>query len=456
MQKVCIALVVAWLLLWPISPIFVSAQNGEATTPQPDTQRIAHDFVAQPGGNTITDTYRAYAPSSAGNIGEPLSLIYTLATDINYKIGSSDEAKMLYAIQDITSPTTPFYFKIDINDRWSNEFVRLNSNGTLTKLSAGIVNNADFPADRAAGNRRYLLSIINDPIIASVGVQIAGINTVVETTNTINCPDIQIQNATKKVAYEDLAAGETFYYDDQQNRFDAKRPPADAYLRLFWKPPGSPVYVAEPIQKVKIKEKNIGGQIIDYFEFNRNEKLRAGTYNFVTTWAIKSVNIEEADAKILQFDNMLVWGNFMTELMRFRTPKTFWDLVKATWGPMTINSLIMLEKNKRDLNYKVYGIDSTFEVREDGSMSTTECPDITVVRQKQLDYVDPGGDSKECGGIPPNAIFQWAFCQMSYAIRGFADFVVNKAMGYFTAVTNLGSGAATPNPVTTPPPSASP
>lgn len=259
-----------------------------------------------------------------------------------------------------------------------------------------------------------------------------------KTTASLNCPDFGFSS----INYGDISdmVGK-FKSTDVKDRVNPTaptqpRPPSNAYIKVYYWPPGSPVYDPAPIFT---KEINSNGKVS--LSGGSLNNLRKGTYYVTSQWALK--NFEDSTPK-WEFDNLEggAWSNIVTDFKRVVWP---WELktnnpytTYLKYTPLWVAGTVIL--NRDSVRYKVYGASTAIKIDGgNGDVSATTCRNISfdATRWENRDFTVGTDSSDSCGPIQPETIFMWAFCQMLSALKSLAEWSMCKATAMFTQMTNL-------------------
>jgi hypothetical protein len=254
-------------------------------------------------------------------------------------------------------------------------------------------------------------------------------STVPDTAATINCPTLKLGT----IAYDGQSTlAQTDFKDtgDEYTRFKAGLPPKDAIMRIYYRPPGSPVYLPDSVYG--------GGGIMGtlHHEFRMDiasstfplvtGALKPGNYMIYTAFGLK----QDDKTKKYQFDNFDGYGNVGTELdrMKYSLPVMAAAVVATNLIPpvalLQLPVFQYIESSKADLHY--YGYEGKTEVTvAAGQTTAVPCPTVNPVRATGLDSTDGTNSTDYCntakaGNIISDMIAS-AFCGLAVVLKKWAD-----------------------------------
>ena len=425
-QKLLLIFLATWLL---VLPCLSSIESLKASWLSPNGWGD-HSLIADDGGEIITDTVKPppslEIPATVEKSGQNIKMHFSKFliqdhpdakrleetgeefqgywVDGNYGM---DTAILVYQFTGITSDSIPFYIIFRSNDLVSYGLFYLD---TSNKKFYKVVSSVDYSAEKIKESslpplyKGYLLQFIGGaPQIGNGSypfnrVQNLSPGVIANTESDLKCSDLSIS-----VDYGDTSELKESDFVDKKEyaRWTNKLPPDNAVLKLYWKPFGSPIWKTTAVkQSDKIKDDN-------KFAFDV-QNLQPGYYYLTSHWSLKRSN----DNAQWRWDNEAGEHDFLAWLTRI--------------GLGTF----------RNMNYRVYGGGTTFQITKTGSEPVYSCPTFSVERLSEYDHSSDDATGV-CGSPNAASIFSWAFCEMVYAVKALADWSSKKAESMFATMTNL-------------------
>lgn len=445
MKKIIAIFIAIWFSILPISG-FQTVQAG-VELPRTDWNHFVHELKAEPGGAKITDYYYdknvAEPIGSEGHSWQPWGeLNFFEETSKDYINSYPGDGAYAYTFKDI-SATAPYVFLVD----WTT----LQGSGIYVwNDSQNLYNHVGLPQiwsndSLNTDQRQHLASLVygfSDTVIIT---DMTPTDSKLGTSASLDCSDFSLGKIdyTNSSGQNNLTIA-NFKSADEFTRYSSSKPPKDAFIKLWYQPPGAPADYWKEMKEFPIKRNG---------NFNLNyTKLPKGNYFLESSWAIKYI---QGRPDQYQFDNLQTRGNFTTEWYRMRWPASIGGKIVASVGLATatlytgifapIAALAFLEKNKASLYKEIYsGYSNTFTVSDDSSTVTGDsCNNLKfdVAFIKQTVDAGGGGPNDVCGGVKPDVIFQWAFCEFLLGVQALANWAFQRACNIFSNIT--GTAACT-------------